>query len=103
MKRKWKVKWKAIKMEVAEHKSSFAVYMVLRALVILVMILQILNRNFEDVFYCALTLILLIIPSILQVEFKIELPTPLEIIILLFIFAAEIMGEIGSYYTKFPY
>lgn len=103
MKGKWKVKWKAIKMEVAEHKSSFAVYMVLRALVILVMILQILNRNFEDVFYCALTLILLIIPSILQVEFKIELPTPLEIIILLFIFAAEIMGEIGSYYTKFPY
>ena len=103
MKRKWKVKWKAIKMEVAEHTSSFAVYMVLRALVILVMILQILNRNFEDVFYCALTLILLIIPSILQVEFKIELPTPLEIIILLFIFAAEIMGEIGSYYTKFPY
>ena len=95
-------KWKAIKMEVAEHKSSFAVYMVLRALVILVMILQILNRNFEDVFYCALTLILLIMPSILQVEFKIELPTPLEIIILLFIFAAEVMGEIGSYYTKFP-
>ena len=36
-------------------------------------------------------------------ELKIELPTPLEIIILLFIFAAEIMGEIGSYYTKFPY
>ena len=69
---------------------------------ILVMILQILNRNFEDVFYCALTLILLIMPSILQVEFKIELPTPLEIIILLFIFAAEVMGEIGSYYTKFP-
>lgn len=102
MKGKWKVKWKAIKMEVAEHKSSFAVYMVLRALVILVMILQILNRNFEDVFYCALTLILLIMPSILQVEFKIELPTPLEIIILLFIFAAEVMGEIGSYYTKFP-
>lgn len=102
MKGKWKVKWKAIKMEVAEHKSSFAVYMVFRALVILVMILQILNRNFEDVFYCALTLILLIMPSILQVEFKIELPTPLEIIILLFIFAAEVMGEIGSYYTKFP-
>ena len=102
MKGKWTVKWKAIKLEVAEHKSSFAVYMVLRALVILVMILQILNRNFEDVFYCALTLILLIMPSILQVEFKIELPTPLEIIILLFIFAAEVMGEIGSYYTKFP-
>lgn len=103
MKRKWNVKWKALKMEIAEHKSSFVVYMVLRILVILIMILQILNRNFEDVFYCVLTLILLLVPSFLQMELKIELPTPLEIIILLFIFAAEIMGEIGSYYTKFPY
>lgn len=103
MKHKWKVKWKALKMEIAEHKSSFVVYMVLRILVILIMILQILNRNFEDVFYCVLTLILLLVPSFLQMELKIELPTPLEIIILLFIFAAEIMGEIGSYYTKFPY
>ena len=103
MKRKWKVKWKALKMEIAEHKSSFVVYMVLRILVILIMILQILNRDFEDVFYCVLTLILLLVPSFLQMELKIELPTPLEIIILLFIFAAEIMGEIGSYYTKFPY
>ena len=103
MKSKWKMKWKALKMEIAEHKSSFIVYMILRILVIVVMILQILNRNFDDVFYCALTLILLMVPSFLQVELKIELPTPLEIIILLFIFAAEVLGEIGSYYTKFPY
>lgn len=103
MKQKWKLKWKALKMEIAEHKSSFIVYMTLRILVIIIMILQILNRNFDDVFYCALTLILLLVPSFLQVELKIELPTPLEIIILLFIFAAEVLGEIGSYYTKFPY
>ena len=41
-------------------------------------------------------------PGFLQVELKIELPTPLEIIILLFIFSAEILGEIGSYYTRIP-
>lgn len=102
MRQKMKVRWKALKMEIAEHKSSFAVYMTLRALVILVMILQILNRNYENVFYCVLTLLLLIVPSFLQVELKIELPTTLEIIILLFIFAAEILGEIGSYYTRIP-
>lgn len=103
MKQKMKMKLKAVKMEIAEHKSSFIVYMVLRALVILVMVLQIFNRNYEDVFYCALTLLLLVIPSLVQVELKIELPTTLEIIILLFIFAAEILGEIGSYYTKISY
>lgn len=97
---KMKNRKKALNMEIREHKSSFAVYLTLRALVILVMILQIFNRNYENVFYCILTLLLLIVPSFLQMEFKIELPTTLEIIVLVFIFAAEIMGEIGSYYTK---
>ena len=91
-----------MKMEIKEHKSSFIVYMVLRILVILIMTLQILNKNYENVFYCVLTLLLLIVPSFLQVELKIELPTTLEIIILLFIVAAEVLGEIRSYYTKVP-
>ncbi|MFR9272721.1 MAG: hypothetical protein ACLVO2_09465 [Clostridia bacterium] len=93
---------RALKMELREHKSSFMVYVTLRALVVLIMILQILNGNYENVFLCILTLLLLIIPSLVQVNLKIELPTALEIIILLFIFAAEILGEIQSYYIIFP-
>lgn len=90
-------------MELREHKSSFIVYVVLRLLVILMMILQIFNRNYENVFLCILTLILLIIPSFIQINLKIELPTALEITILIFIFAAEILGEIQAYYLKFPF
>ena len=93
----------AVAMEVREHKSSFLVYVTLRALVILVMILQVFNRNYENVFLCALTLLLLIVPSFLQVNLKIELPTGLEIILLFFIFAAEILGEIDAYYIKYPF
>lgn len=93
---------RALDMELREHKSSFIVYMVLRVLVILCMILQILNRNYENVFLCVLTLILLLLPSFIQVNLKIELPTTLEIIILLFIFSAEILGEIQAYYIKIP-
>lgn len=100
MRQKIKDRMRALKMEIREHKSSFIVYVTLRALVILVMILQIFNRNYEGFFYCILTLILLMIPSFIQMELKIELPTTLEIFILIFIFAAEILGEIGSYYTK---
>lgn len=89
-------------MELREHKSSFAVYLVLRALVVLMMVLQFFNGNYENVFLCILTLVLLIVPSFLQVNLKIELPTGLEIVILFFIFAAEILGEIGAYYIKYP-
>lgn len=102
MKKRMRVMGKVLRMELREHKSSFIVYMTLRALVILVMIPQILNRNFENVFLCALTLVLLVMPSLIQINLKIELPTALEIIILLFIFAAEILGEIQAYYEKIP-
>lgn len=95
--------WKALKMELREHKSSFLVYFILRFFVIAVMILQIFNRNYENVFLCILTLLLLVMPSFLQVTLKVELPTALEIIILIFIFAAEILGEIREFYIVFPF
>lgn len=93
---------KAVKMEIREHKSTFAVYVILRALVIVMMILQILNKNYENAFLCILTLFLFIVPSIIQLQFRIELPKTLEVIILLFIFSAEILGEISSFYILFP-
>lgn len=92
----------AMRLELREHRSSFLVYVILRALVVVMMILQLLNRNYENVFLCGLTLLLLIIPSFVQVTFRVELPTTLEIIILLFIFAAEILGELNSFYVRVP-
>lgn len=80
-----------------------AVYIALRAAVILVMIAQFFNRNFENVFLCALTLILFILPTVLERKLLVDLPDTLEIIILLFIFAAEVLGEISAYYTTYPY
>jgi len=94
--------YKALRLELREHRSSFVEYMVLRAFVIVTMVLQMLNHNYENVFLCILTLLLLIIPGLLQVRLRIELPTGLEIILLVFIFAAEILGEIGAYYIKYP-
>ena len=90
-------------MELREHRSSFVVYVVLRMLVILMMVLQIFNKNYENVFLCILTLLLLFVPSFIQINLKIELPTALEITILIFIFAAEILGEIQAYYIRFPF
>ncbi|MEG1426615.1 MAG: hypothetical protein RSC76_02890 [Oscillospiraceae bacterium] len=93
----------AVKMEVREHKSSFVVFCVLNIFVITTLVRQIFMRNYESVFLSALTLLLLVIPSVVQVSFKIELPTTLEIIVLLFIFAAEILGEINSFYILIPF
>lgn len=78
-------------------------YFVLRITVIIIMILQLYNRNYTDVFLCILTLILFMIPSIVDKKLNISLPNTLEVIIILFIFASQILGEIRNYYVTFPY
>lgn len=79
-----------------------AVALLLRISVILVMVAQIFNRNFENVFLCVLTLVLFTVPAILERRLSIELPGTLEIIVLLFIYAAEILGEIQAFYVHIP-
>lgn len=85
-----------------EKRAVTLVYIFLRTSVLLVLLAQIFNRNFENVFLCVLTLILFTMPSLLERKLDIDLPNTLEIIILLFIYAAEILGEIGAYYVTFP-
>lgn len=97
-------KRKSIKQAYQESKrSSLVVYAVLRVLVIVCMILQILKGNFENALLCLLSLVLLLVPFFIQKNFKITLPNTLEIIILLFIFSAEILGEIQNFYGIFPF
>ena len=95
-------KLEALKKAWHEKRSVTMVYILLRTSVVLVMLAQIFNRNFENVFLCVLTLILFMLPSTLERKLDLDLPNTLEIIILLFIYAAEILGEIGAYYVTFP-
>lgn len=57
------------------------------------MVAQFFNGNFENVLLCVLTLVLFLLPSVLERSLHIDLPDTLEIVILLFIFAAEILGR----------
>ncbi len=77
------------------------VYFTLRILVIVMMVAQFFNGDFESVFLCALTLVLFLLPTVFERALMIDLPNTMEIIIMLFIFAAEILGEISSFYTTF--
>lgn len=89
------------KEEVRKNKGKFAVYFILRLSVIGTMIAQAYNHNYNDVFLCVLTLVLFLVPSFLEKRLNISLPNTLEIIILLFIYSAEILGEIRQYYLMY--
>ena len=85
------------------RKRDLTVYIVLRVLVIVTIIIQAFRGNFENVFLGILTLILFMIPSIIDKKLNIKLPNALETIIFLFIFSAEILGEIQNFYGIFKF
>ena len=87
-----------------EHRKRLAVvYILLRLSVVLVMIAQFFNRNYENVFLCILTLVLFLLPAMIERRLRIDLPDTLEVIILLFVYAAEILGEIQAYYVHLSF
>lgn len=82
---------------------NIIVFFLLRFLVILSMVAQGIHGNWNNVFLCILTLILFTFPILIQHKLKIEFPKTLEIIIYLFIFASEILGEIQNFYGIFKH
>ena len=94
------MKFKKLKKKIKNTKSkkTIRVYFILRFLVIVCMIAQGMKGNWENVLLCVLTLLLFTLPTLISEKFKIELPSTLEIIVYMFIFAAEILGEISNFY-----
>lgn len=87
-----------------EHKKGvLRVYLLLRFLVVVTLVLRIFARDYESAAICVLTLILFAMPSFLEQRLRIDIPSALEIVIMLFIFAAEILGEIQEFYVLVPH
>ena len=87
---------------IKRNKAASAVYFTLRLATVGVLIRSIFLGQWESVFTCFLTLTLFLLPHFIEKSFRIDLPTTLEIIAFVFIFCAEILGEIECYYLKYP-
>lgn len=86
-----------------EEPKVFMLYFLLRALVLITLVRSAFLGHYEHMMLCVLTLLLLLLPSLIEHTLDIELPDLLESIILLFIFAAEILGEIDAFYIRIPF
>ncbi len=89
--------------QIRTNKVSFAVFVVLRASVILVAIRCVFLGKWESFSLCVLTLLLFFIPPFVEKNLRIEVPTALEVLVYCFVYCAEILGEIEGYYVKIPY
>lgn len=93
----------AMRRKRAEQPVVFVLYFVLRVLVLVTLVRSAFLGHYEHMMLCVLTLALLLVPSLIERTLDIELPDLLESIILLFIFAAEILGEIDAFYIRIPF
>lgn len=82
---------------------TLILYQILTGIVILVLASQAVEGRYENCFTCALTLLLFLAPNFFEKRLKITLPQTLEVIIILFIFSAEMLGEINGFYLKFSW
>lgn len=92
-----------LKAVIRRQPTVFAVYTVLRLIVLATLVSSIIRGEYESAFICLLVLGLFVLPFFIQQNFGIELPSTLEIIILLFIFASEILGELKCYFITYPH
>ena len=83
-------------------KNRTKIQMVLTALVILSAVRQFFLGTYHNMFLGILTLILFMVPQFLDRKLSVTIPPGLETVILIFIFSAEILGEINAFYVKIP-
>ena len=77
------------------------IYIILRIAVILCMMRQIQLGNIMNAALCIFTLILFSITIFMEHKLNIDFPDLLEITVWIFIFSAEILGEINEFYIHF--
>lgn len=84
------------------NKKTFIVFMVLHTMVILTAIRSLVTKNYESFATCILVLLLFLVPALIEDKMDLSIPPLFQAIIFCFIFAAEILGEVNSYYVKIP-
>ena len=95
--------WQRAKAQMRRHPAAASVYFILRFIVVGMLVINLLERDYESAFICALSLFLFLLPAFIEKRFRVEIPSLMEVVILLFIFAAEILGELRNYYGQYPY
>lgn len=88
--------------EMKAHKITTAVYFIIRTILIAIIVYGAINGNWENVMTCTLSFLLLMIPSFIENKLKIDLPHVMEVIMIVFVFAANVLGELGAFYEKIP-
>ena len=93
----------ALRQKMRTEPGAFWTYVVLRTIVILILIRSVMRADFESAIVCAFVLFIYVLPQFVEDRLDIEIPSVLEIVIFVFVFAAEILGELDSYFIRYQH
>lgn len=87
-------------MSITKNQTKIQAFLII--LVVLSVIRQFFLGNYHNMFLGILTLLLFMVPGFIDKKLGVTIPVGLETVILVFIFSAEILGEINAFYIKIP-
>lgn len=93
---------KNAKKEIPKNKktASMVISNLVRIILILFLIKDYITGDHSQDFLIGITFLLTYYPSILSKKFGVYLPEGLQLVIILFLFAAQVLGELGDFYEK---
>lgn len=87
-------------MRITKHRTKIQLFLTI--VVVLCIVRQFFLGNYHNMFLGVLTLLLFMVPRLLDKSLGVTIPVGLETVILIFIFSAQILGEINAFYVKIP-
>lgn len=77
------------------------IFIITRLTVIIAGLVAIFEQNWTYVAMSVLTLVVMMLPSIVEKSLNVELPSEFEIVLILFIYGALFLGEMRQFYERF--
>lgn len=86
-----------------DDKIQHFIVLLLRISLVSAVVLSFTLRSWEIVFISVVALGLSYLPSLIERNYKVDLPVEFEIVIVLFIYGAIFLGEVGNFYETFTW
>jgi hypothetical protein len=83
-----------------ERIHNYITYGIILSLII-ALIIEISNKNYEFLFITVLSIFLCLIPYFFQKKYRIYLPSEIQLSIVAFIYAGVFLGEVQNFYVKY--
>lgn len=92
-----------IKNILKDNKITIIIYSILNIITLIYTIIELLNKDIQNIILCIVTILLLSLPFIIEKKFKLIIPNILKISIFIYIFGTQILGEVNHFYVRVLY